>query len=151
MNDISIFLRNLFPNPKLVEELMLQSSLMEIPENEEILSIDENVKVVPLVMEGRIKVMRNDESGKEILLYYIEPGESCALSIAAGLNNKKSLAYAITDTKTQLLAIPVDKLDGMIKSFPYLNKFVLQLFHQRFNELIGFIDAISFKNIDARL
>jgi len=151
MNNTSIFLRKIFPNPKLVEELESQGSLMEIPENEQILSIDDYIKVVPLVIEGRIKVMRNDESGKEILLYYIEPGESCALSIAAGLNNKKSVAYAVTDSNTQLLAIPVDKLESMIKTFPYLNKFVLELFHQRFNELIEFIDAISFKNIDERL
>lgn len=151
MNTTSLFLRKLFPTPKLVNEILLQSTFMEIPENEKILSIDDYIKVVPLVMSGRVKVMRNDESGKEILLYYINPGESCALSIAAGLNHKRSVAYAITDSETQLLAIPVDKLESMIKTFPYLNKFVLELFHQRFNELIEFIDAISFKNIDARL
>lgn len=151
MTDVSAFLGNIFPNRSLVDSLEEQSTLMEISENERILNIDDYIKVVPLVIEGRIKVMRQDESGKEILLYYIEPGESCALSIAAGLNNKKSVAYAITDSKTQLLAIPVDKLESMIKIFPYLNKFVLELFHQRFNELIEFIDAISFKNIDERL
>ncbi len=151
MNDITPFLRKLFPNPKLVEELKHESKLMEIPENITILNIGDYVKVVPLVIEGRIKVMRNDESGKEVLLYYINPGESCALSIAAGLNNKKSAAYAITNNDTKLLAIPVEKLDSMIKTYPYLNKFVLELFHQRFNELIDFIDAISFKNVDTRL
>lgn len=52
---------------------------------------------------------------------------------------------------TKLLAIPVDKLDNMIRTYPYLNKFILELFHKRFNELIEFIDAISFKNVDARL
>lgn len=151
MTDVSAFLGNIFPNRSLVDSLEEQSTLMEISENERVLNIDDYIKVVPLVIEGRIKVMRQDESGKEILLYYIEPGESCALSIAAGLNNKKSVAYAITDSETQLLAIPVDKLESMIKIFPYLNKFVLELFHQRFNELIEFIDAISFKNIDERL
>ncbi len=151
MNTTSKFLRKLFPSIELVERLEQETSLMEIPENESILEIDDYIKIVPLVVDGRIKVMRNDESGKEILLYYINPGESCALSIAAGLNNKKSVAFAITDSKTKLLAIPIDKLESMIKTFPYLNKFVLELFHQRFNELIDFIDAISFKNIDARL
>ena len=151
MDEITPFLRKLFPNPQLVDELEHESNLMEIPENTTILNIGDYVKVVPLIIEGRIKVMRNDESGKEVLLYYINPGESCALSIAAGLNNKKSAAYAITNNDTKLLAIPVDKLDSMIKTYPYLNKFVLELFHQRFNELIDFIDAISFKNVDTRL
>ena len=52
---------------------------------------------------------------------------------------------------TKLLSIPGDKLDSMIKTYPYLNKFILELFHQRFSELIDFIDAISFKNVDTRL
>ena len=151
MDNITPFLRKLFPNPKLVEELEQESTLMEIPDNIKILDIGEYVKVIPLVIEGRVKVMRNDESGKEVLLYYINPGESCALSIAAGLNNQKSAAYAVTNNDTKLLAIPVDKLDNMIKNYPYLNKFVLELFHKRFNELIDFIDAISFKNVDTRL
>jgi len=151
MDDITPFLRKLFSNPKLVEELERESKLLEIHNDTTILNIGDYVKVVPLVIEGRIKVMRNDESGKEVLLYYINPGESCALSIAAGLNNKKSAAYAITSNDTKLLAIPIDKLDSMIRTYPYLNKFVLELFHQRFNELINFIDAISFKNVDTRL
>ena len=151
MDDITPFLGKLFPNPKLVEELELESTLMDIPNNITILNIGDYVKIVPLVIEGRIKVMRNDESGKEVLLYYINPGESCALSIAAGLNNRKSAAYAVTNKKTILLSIPIDKLDGMIKTYPYLNKFILELFDKRFNELIDFIDAISFKNVDTRL
>ena len=151
MSTTQVFLRKLFPSTGLVEDLEQEADLLEIPENEIILKVNDYVKVVPLVIEGRIKVMRNDESGKEILLYYINPGESCALSIAAGLNNKKSAAFAVTDSNTQLMAIPIDKLESMIKTFPYLNKFILELFNQRFNELIEFIDAISFKNIDTRL
>ncbi len=151
MDDITPFLRKLFTNTQLVDELEHESKLMELQDNVKILSIGDYVKIVPLVIEGRVKVMRNDESGKEILLYYINPGESCALSIAAGLNNQKSAAYAVTNNNTKLLAIPVDKLETMIKVYPYLNKFVLKLFHQRFNELIEFIDAISFKNVDMRL
>jgi len=151
MNELTSFLHRLFPNQQLVSKIESESKLMEIQNDVTILNIGDYIKVVPLVIEGRIKVMRNDESGKEILLYYINPGESCALSIAAGLNNKKSAAYAVTNNNTKLLAIPIDKLDSMIKVYPYLNKFVLELFHKRFNELIDFIDAISFKNVDTRL
>lgn len=151
MNDITTFLKKIFLNQTLVDELEHESKFMELSEDTTILSIDDYVTIVPLVIEGRIKVMRNDESGKEVLLYYINPGESCAISIAAGLNNQKSVAYAITNSDTKLLAIPINTLDKMIKVYPYLNKFVLELFHKRFNELIDFIDAISFKNVDTRL
>ncbi len=151
MQETKAFLKKIFLNEELVNQLLAKSQTAEIPSKQTILQEGEYIKVVPLVFEGRIKVMRQDESGKEVLLYYINPGESCALSIAAGLNNDKSVAYAITDKPTNMLAIPLETLRDMLLHFPRLNDFVLQLFHQRFNELILFIDAISFKNVDFRL
>lgn len=151
MEDINVFLKKLFLNNDLVEVLQDNSLVVEVNDNETILKDNEYVKNIPLVIEGRIKVMRNDESGKEVLLYYINPGESCALSIAAGLNHQKSIAYAVADKHTRFMAISVDKLDELIKKFPYLNSFVLELFHKRFNELVMYIDDISFRSIDTRL
>ena len=151
MEDINLFLKKLFLNKDLVEVLKDNSIVVEVNDNETILKDNEYVKNIPLVIDGRIKVMRNDESGKEVLLYYINPGESCALSIAAGLNHQKSIAYAVADKHTRFMAISVEKLDELIKKFPYLNSFVLELFHKRFNELVMYIDDISFRSIDTRL
>ena len=151
MQESKAFLKKIFVNDELVDQLLAKSKTAEIPSKQTILQEGQYIKVVPLIFEGRIKVMRQDESGKEVLLYYINPGESCALSIAAGLNNDKSVAYAITDKPTSMLAIPLEALREMLLHFPRLNDFILQLFHQRFNELILFIDAISFKNVDFRL
>ena len=151
MQETKAFLKEIFITNALVDELLVRSQTIDIPSDQQILQEGQYIKVVPFVFEGRIKVLRQDESGKEVLLYYINPGESCALSIAAGLNHDKSVAYAITDKPTQMLAIPLETLREMLLHFPRLNDFVLHLFHQRFNELILFIDAVSFKNIDFRL
>ncbi len=151
MDQAKAFLKNIFVNDVLVDELLAKSKTAEIPSSQTVLEEGQYIKVVPFVFDGRIKVMRQDESGKEVLLYYIHPGESCALSIAAGLNHEKSVAYAITDRPTNMLAIPTEALREMLLKFPRLNDFVLQLFHRRFNELILFIDAISFRNVDFRL
>lgn len=151
MENINLFLKKLFLSKELVDILQDNSMVMEVNNNETILKDNEYVKHIPLVIDGRIKVMRNDESGKEVLLYYINPGESCALSIAAGLNHQKSMAYAVADKDTRIMAISIDKLDELIKKFPYLNSFVLELFHKRFNELVMYIDDISFRSIDTRL
>jgi len=151
MQETKAFLKEIFITNALVDELLVKSQTIDIPSDQQILQEGQYIKVVPFVFEGRIKVLRQDESGKEVLLYYINPGESCALSIAAGLNHDKSVAYAITDKPTQMLAIPLETLREMLLHFPRLNDFVLHLFHQRFNELILFIDAVSFKNIDFRL
>ncbi len=151
MEATDILLKELFVNQALVEEIKRRSTLVQLEAGDKILSEGSYVQTIPLVVAGRIKVMRRDESGKELLLYYIQKGESCALSIAAGLNHKKSIAFAMADEKTTLLAIPLDDVRDLLLSFPRVNDFVLHLFHQRFNEIILFIDSIAFKNVDFRL
>jgi len=151
MDSVFLFLRKIFNDKGLVDELIDTCQFMEVPAHSRILEEDEYIKVVPLVYEGRIKVMRKDESGKEILLYYIHPGESCALSIASGLNGTKSVAYAETETATKMFAIPIDILRNLHARYPQCNDYLLRLFHNRFNELVLFIDSIAFKTMDVRL
>jgi CRP/FNR family transcriptional regulator len=151
MDAVYRFLRKIYSDKNLVDEIMAKSRFVVIPAHTKILEEEKYVKVVPLVYEGRIRVMRKVESGKEILLYYIDPGESCALSIAAGLNETKSVAYAETETETKMFAIPIDLIRNLHTRYPQFEDFLLRLFHNRFNELILFIDSIAFKTMDFRL
>ncbi len=151
MEKVVALLKEIFVDKVLVSILLEKSVYVEIEEGKKILDEGNYIKTIPIVIEGRVKVLRCDESGKELLLYHIIPGESCALSIAAGLNHEKSVAYAVTEVKTNLLLIPVNDLQEMLREYPRINNFVLKLFHQRFNELISFIDSIAFKNMDFRL
>jgi len=151
MDTAYLFLRKIFYDKSLVEELMEKSQFVVIPPNTKILEEDKYIKVIPLVFEGRIKVIRKGESGKEILLYYIDRGESCALSIVAGLNRAKSVAFAVTETETKMFAIPIEVIRDLHYRYPQCDDFLLQLFHSRFNELILFIDSIAFKTMDFRL
>ncbi len=151
MDTVYRFLRKIFYDKSLADELMDKSQFITVPAHTKVLEEDKYIKVVPLVFEGRIKVMRQDESGKEILLYYINPGESCALSIVAGLNRTKSVAYAETEMETKIFAIPIDVIRDLHSRYSQCDDFLLQLFHNRFNELILFIDSIAFKTVDFRL
>jgi len=151
MEDVHRFLRKIYSDKSLVDEIMAKSRFVVVPAHTKILEEEKYVKVVPLVYEGRIRVMRKTESGKEILLYYIDSGESCALSIAAGLNQTKSVAYAETETETKMFVIPIDLIHDLHTRYPQCEDFLLRLFHNRFNELILFIDSIAFKTMDFRL
>ncbi len=151
MDYIHRFLRNIYHDKSLVEELINNSQFLDVPAHTRILDEEKYVKVVPLVYEGRIKVMRKFESGKEILLYYINPGESCALSVVAGLTRTKSVAYAETETATKMFAIPIEVVRSVHTRYPQCADFLLHLFHNRFNELILFIDSIAFQTMDLRL
>jgi CRP/FNR family transcriptional regulator len=139
-----------FQDTELIEQL-LECKLIEITPNELLLKEGDYVKVVPLIIKGSLKVIRNDENGKEILLYHIHSGESCALSISAVLNFDRSKAHAITEKFTIALLVPADKVREWMHTFKSWNKFVLGLYQQRFNEMIDLFDALAFKNIDFRI
>jgi CRP/FNR family transcriptional regulator len=154
MTEIQAKLHNLihsrFTETDLADQL-IDCNLAEIPANEQLLREGDYVKVVPLVLEGSVKVIRMDDSGREILLYHISVGESCALSISAVLNFDKSKALAITEEPTLALIVPADKVREWMYTYRSWNKFVLGLYQQRFGELIDLFDELAFKNMDIRL
>ncbi len=151
MDDVYRFLRKTFSDKRLADEFMAKSEFLDIKAHTTILKENAYVTVIPFVYDGRVKVMRNNEEGKEILLYYINPGESCALSTVAGLTHTKSVAYAETEVDTKLFAVPVSAAEDMHANYQQCRDFCLHLFRDRFNELILFIDSIAFKTMDFRL
>ncbi len=151
MEKLKLFLNKIFSDVRLTGEIISKSKFIPLDAGENILEEAQYIRNIPLVYRGRVRVMRQDDSGRKVLLYYIEPGESCALSLAAGLNHQKSVAYAETDLDTELFAIPIDVLEDLMGQFPTMNEFILKLFHSRFNELIQFIDSVVFKTMDFRL
>jgi len=143
-------LREIFHNPELIREITT-SEPVYFPEKTIILREGAFVKQVPLVLRGSINVIREDINGKEILLYKIEAGESCALSISAILNDKESRAVAITETGVEAYLIPADKVKDWMFSYKGWYRFVLNLYNNRFNELVNTIDSIAFQQMDQRL
>ena len=115
--------------------------------------INENafIKAIPIVTKGSIRVMRMDEEGREILLYYIKAGESCIMSFLGGLHNDTSKIKAIAEEETEILFIPIDKVSILIKEFPEWLDYIFRLYHKRFEELLEVVNAIAFKKLDERL
>lgn len=143
-------------NFKSLFEPQLIAEFEEIPEIEldkDFVLLKENtyIKEIPLLIEGSIKVRKTDETGKEIILYRIEEGESCILSITSYLNEKQSRAEAITEQKSRMLVIPAYKVREWMDNYRSWRKFVLQLYYSRLEELLTLVDSISFKQIDMRV
>jgi len=110
-----------------------------------------HIRSIPIVLYGTIKVFRTDEEGREILLYYIESGESCIMSFLGGLHHETSKIKAIANEASQILFIPVDKITLLIREFPEWLDYIFRLYHKRFEELLEVINAIAFTKIDERL
>jgi len=109
------------------------------------------IKSIPIIARGSVKVMRTHDDGREILLYYIQTGESCVMSILGGLHNDTSKVKAIAEEDTEILFIPNSKLASLIKDYPEFLNYIFRLYHKRFEEFLDIINDIAFKKIDERL
>ena len=131
------------------EALISVSQTSDIPADTIILREGQYVKVVPVVLDGLIKVYIEKED-KDFLLYYIHPGQSCILSFSAGLRDQKSRVFAMTVEPTKALLIPVEKLRRLVREYPSILRWYTDLYHERYYELIDTFESVIFKRLDQR-
>lgn len=142
-------IKDLFENE--LEGLIGKKPFKNIPPETVILEEQAYIKEVPIVFEGRIKVRKMDESGKEIILYHINPRESCILSITSCINNKPSNAEAITEEETKIVTITAKEVTEWMDVYKSWRTFVMKLYYLRLDELLSLVDNIAFKQMDFRL
>lgn len=142
---------SLFAFEKELLDRINESEVLEIGPGTVILKEHEFIKVIPLVLEGSIKLRKMDPTGREIIFYHIEPGESCILSITSCLNEKESRAEAIIEKKTRLIAISAEEVRSWMDLFPSWRKFVVRLYYERMAEVMTLLDLVIFKSVDTRL
>lgn len=135
---------------KLLEELN-ELDVLEIQPGTVLLKENEYIKLIPIVLEGSIKLRKLDQTGREIIFYHIEPGESCILSITSCLNNKESQAEAIIEKTTRLVVVEADRVRAWMDEFSSWRKFVVKLYYSRMVDLMTLVDLIIFKSVDTRL
>jgi len=138
-------------SPEIREKLYAYGVSKTFSEGEAILNENAYIKAIPIVTRGSIRVMRTDEDGREILLYYIDAGESCIMSFLGGMHQETSKVKAIAEEETEILFIPVDKVSLLIKEYPEWLNYIFRLYHKRFEELLEVVNAIAFKKVDERL
>lgn len=138
-------------SPQIREKLADIGFAKTFAEGDVILNENAYIKAIPIVTNGSIRVMRTDEDGREILLYYIKAGESCIMSFLGGIHNDTSKVKAIAEEETEILFIPIDKVGLLIREFPEWLDYIFRLYHKRFEELLEVVNAIAFKKLDERL
>ena len=137
-------------NSELLNEIAEHAVIMEFPEGTEILKEGQYIKLLPIVVKGLVKVFAPVEE-TELLLYYIEPGESCIMSFSASLSNAPSRIFAITEEDSTLLLLPVEKLNSWIKQYPQINDLFYQQYNLRYSEMLDTINSLLFSRMDQRL
>jgi CRP/FNR family transcriptional regulator len=109
------------------------------------------IRSIPIVISGSMKVIKTDAEGREMLLYYIKPGESCIMSIIAAMHHGTGKIKAIVEEDAEILLIPVEKASQWIKEFPEWTDFIFNLFQKRFEELLDVVSSVAFQKLDVRL
>jgi len=115
------------------------------------LDIGQDITVMPLIFSGAIKVLREDDEGYELLLYFIEKGDTCAMTFSCCLGNGKSEIRAIAESDTELLMIPIEKMDEWMAKYQSWREFILDSYHTRMSELLETIDTLAFMKMDERI
>lgn len=137
--------------PQVTEQLQKYGINKSYAEGSVIIQEHNYINSIPIVLSGSIRVMRVDDEGRELLLYYIKAGESCIMSFLSGLHQDTSKIKAIAEEDTELLFVPIEKVSLLIKEFPEWLDYIFKLYHKRFEELLEVVKAVAFKKLDQRL
>jgi CRP/FNR family transcriptional regulator len=135
----------------LEEELRANSQLKTLPAETVMMQSNSYIRSIPVVLSGSMRVMREDEDGREILLYYIKPGESCIMSFLAGIHEDTSKVKLVVEEDSEVLMLPIAKASEWIKVYPEWADFIFKLYHRRFEELLDVINAVAFQKLDDRI
>lgn len=147
LNNISEFQSS----PDLKKKLYEHSVKKNFSPGEVILNENAYIRSIPIVTKGSVRVMRTDEDGREILLYYIKAGESCIMSFLGGMHQETSKVKAIVEEDAEILFLPMEKVTLFIKEYPQWLDYIFRLYHKRFEELLEIVNAVAFKKMDERL
>lgn len=140
-----------FFEKQLLEEIDSVAQYKTVSEGTVLINIGDYIKWMPLLLEGVIKILREDEEGDELLLYYLEKGDTCSMTMTCCLGHSKSEIKAVAETETQLIMIPVQKMEEWASKYKSWRDFVFESYHKRLNEMLTTIDSIAFDALDKRL
>lgn len=136
---------------KLLQEIANVAFYKKVKAGAILIDFGQYINSMPLLLHGAIKVMREDEEGDELLLYFIEKGDTCAFSLSCCMGHTKSEIRAIAEVDSQLLMLPVQKMEEWMGTYKSWRNFVLNSYQNRLNEMLDTIDTVAFKKLDERL
>jgi CRP/FNR family transcriptional regulator len=136
---------------KLIEEIVETSLLRDFKEGDILIDFGDSIRKMPLLISGAIKILREDFDEGELLLYFIEKGDTCAMTMACCLGETKSEIRAMAETKGTVVMIPINKMEEWLGKYKSWRNFVFNSYNNRLKEMLSAIDNLAFMNMDERL
>lgn len=135
----------------LIEEIAKIGTHKEVKKDDILIELGTSIKKMPLLIEGVIKVLREDDLGDELLIYFLERGDTCAMTLTCCLGDSKSTIRAVAEQDTSLIMIPVEKMETWITNYKSWRNFVFNSYNSRFMEMLEAVDSLAFMKMDERL
>ena len=156
IHDIPIsadIIRKRFPffEKGLIDQISEKGEWVTVEAGDELMTEGKYIRTFPMVLEGMIRVTRKDEEGREVLLYYLNPGQVCAMALTCCMGRMQSNIAAYAEDDTEILRIPVEALEIWMVEYATWKEFVMYSYRSRFDELLQTIDSIAFHKMDERL
>lgn len=136
---------------ELLNEIDELGSLIEFKANDVMIDLNQFIKGMPILLSGAIKIMREDFDEGELLLYFLEKGDTCAMTMACCLGDKQSKIRAVAETDGELVMIPIVKMDEWLAKYPSWRLFIFDSYNNRMEEMLVAIDNLAFNDMNERL
>ena len=145
--------KEIFPQfePELIAALEKEAVFKTFAADEVIMRTGQYIKSTVLILSGRIKIYRENDEGGEFLMYYLGPGQACAISMICAIQSQTSEIMAKAEEDTEVLLLPIQLMNELMNKYKSWYQFVIQTYRSRFDELLSVIDNIAFRNMDERL
>lgn len=137
--------------PALIEEISAVANIIDFEEGDRLIEIGQYIRQMPLLITGAIKILREDKAEGELLLYFLEKGDTCAMTLACCMGQTKSEIRAIAETQGTLAMIPVGKMEEWLGRYKSWRNFVFTSYNKRLSEMLSAIDNLAFMKMDERL
>lgn len=135
----------------LIQEINQVGTYREIEAGTEIIRTGEYIKSIPLLLSGAIKVIREYDNGEELLLYYVEEGNTCSMSMSCCVEHRKSQIKAVAELNTLIIMIPIKKMEEWLGRYQSWRTFVFSNYQNRIEEVLESLERVAFERLDERL
>ncbi len=138
-------------NPELLDTIVQSGQFREVEKGTLIMDVGDPIPGLPLLMKGAIKILRVDDAGDEMLIYFLEAGDSCAMTLGSFFGVSKSAIRAVAEQDSTLVIVPMDKAYDWIGTYSDFRQFVIESFNTRLQELVEAMDSVAFMDLHDRL
>ncbi|MFB9056735.1 Crp/Fnr family transcriptional regulator [Mariniflexile ostreae] len=136
---------------KLITAISEVGILKNFKKDDIIIDINQYLTHIPLLVSGHVKILREDENGYDLLIYFLEVGDTCTMSLSCCAESSKSKIRAIAEKDSSLIMIPVNNMQEWFNTNETWRGFILNTYQKRFSEMLDTIDTLAFLKMDERL